>query len=97
MISTVALAVGMDPSFFNGELQALKCEGYFVVAASTTKEAACLFRDGDFDIVLIGNSIPFESRERLAALIRTNGSKIPLVFAEQKERQKLDTGILKPS
>jgi len=37
------------------------------------------FRDGDFDLILLGDSIPADSRERLTYLIRASGSRIPVV------------------
>jgi hypothetical protein len=47
------------------------------------REAIVQFRDGAYDLILLGHSIPIESRERLAFLIRTSGSRIPVVcFAD---------------
>ena len=43
------------------------------------REAIVQFRDGDFDLILLGYSIPIESQERLTFLIRASGSRIPVV------------------
>jgi len=35
------------------------------------------FKVGDFDLVLLGSSIPAEHKERLTGLVRTSGSRTP--------------------
>jgi hypothetical protein len=37
------------------------------------------FKVGDFDLVLLGSSIPAEPKERLTGLVRTSGSRTPVV------------------
>ena len=37
------------------------------------------FKVGDFDLVLLGSSIPAEHKERLTGLVRTSGSRTPVV------------------
>jgi hypothetical protein len=36
------------------------------------------FKGGDFDLILLGN-LPVESRERLTFLVRSSGSRVPVV------------------
>jgi|ERR1035437_3721934 hypothetical protein len=47
--------------------------------AGSIGEAISLFRAIDVDLVLLGDSISGESRERLAFLIRASGSRVPVV------------------
>jgi hypothetical protein len=79
MSLTVVLAAGLDKSLLTNQSSAWQSAGYLVTFAGSIKEAISLFRDGDFDLVLLGNSIPADSRERLAFLIRASGSQIPVV------------------
>jgi len=36
------------------------------------------FRAGDFDLVLLGHSVPAEARERLTFLVRTTAAHVPV-------------------
>ena len=79
MSLTVVLAVGLDSSLVTNQASVWQSPGYSVTFAGSIREAISLFRDGDFDMVLLGSSIPADSRERLAFLIRASGSRIPVV------------------
>jgi hypothetical protein len=46
---------------------------------ASIREAIVQFRDGYFDLILLGHSIPVESRERITFLIRASDSRIPVV------------------
>ena len=50
-----------------------------MVPARSIRDAIVQFRDGDFDLILLGHSLPAESREKLTFIIRSSGSQIPLV------------------
>ena len=76
---TVVLAVGLDSSHLASQTSAWQSAGYFVTSAASIGDAIVHFRDGDFDLVLLGHSIPADSRERLTFLIRATGSRIPVV------------------
>jgi hypothetical protein len=76
---TVILAVGLDPSLPTAQNAAWKSAGYIVISVGTIKEAIDHFRAGDFDLVLLGNSISLENKERLTFLIRSSGSRTPVV------------------
>jgi len=75
----VVLAVGLDSWLLESQRTAWKSEGYFVISAASAKEAISHFKAGDFDLVLLGHSIPIEARERLTFLIRSTGSRTPVV------------------
>ena len=76
---TVVLAVGLDPSLPTAKNAVWKSAGYIVISVGTIKEAIDHFKAGDFDLVLLGNSISLENKERLTFLIRSSGSRTPVV------------------
>ena len=82
MTSTVVLTVGLESSFFRGQSLAWQSAGYSITSAWSIREAINLLHDIDFDIVLLGHSLTFESRERLAFLIRASGSRVPVACLE---------------
>jgi DNA-binding response OmpR family regulator len=76
---TVILAVGLDPLIATAQGAAWKSAGYIVISVTSIKKAIDHFRAGDFDLVLLGNSISLESKERLTFLIRSSGSHTPVI------------------
>ncbi|MGA2850238.1 MAG: hypothetical protein ABSE46_14685 [Terracidiphilus sp.] len=76
---TVVLAVGLDSLEVDMHLATWKSSGLFVIGAATVQEAIGHFKGGDFDLVLLGDSLPFEKKERLTYLIRASGSQVPVV------------------
>ena len=65
MSVTVALAVGVDPSLLMASDPVWKSGAYVVISAGSVEEAIRHFKAGDFDIVLHGQLIPAEKREKL--------------------------------
>ena len=76
---TVVLAVGLDSSLLASQSSVWQSAGYLVTSAESIREAVAHFRNGDFDLVLLGRLIPADSRERLTFLIRASGSRTPVV------------------
>jgi DNA-binding NtrC family response regulator len=76
----VVLAIGVDSSLLEIQSSAWKSSGYIITFAWSVKDAITHFRYGDFDLVLLGNSLPADSRERLIFLIRGAGSRVPVFF-----------------
>jgi DNA-binding NtrC family response regulator len=76
---TVVLAIGLDQASLDAQRIALRSGGYFVSTFSSIGAAMEQFQEGDYDLVLIGKSIPAESRERLTMMIRATGSSVPVV------------------
>jgi DNA-binding response OmpR family regulator len=74
----VVLAIGVDPSLLEIRSSDWRSSGYIVTFAWSIKDAIAHFRYGDFDLVLLGNTLPAESRERLTFLIRASGSQVPV-------------------
>jgi CheY-like chemotaxis protein len=77
MSLTLALSVGLDSLVIAARIELLLSEGYIVVSAFSLKEAVDRFLTGDFDLVLLDNSLPAKDRDRLTCLIRASGSRIP--------------------
>ena len=75
----VVLAVDVDSWMLASHIVEWRSAGFIVLAANTMKEAFDHFRNGDFDLVLLGHSLSVESKERLTYLIRTSGSRTPVV------------------
>jgi hypothetical protein len=74
MAITVVLAVCLDPMHLGTQGAVWGSKGYVFLAANSVKEAINQFKAGDFDLVLLGQSIPADSRERLTSQIRATGS-----------------------
>lgn len=79
MSLTVVLAVGLDSSLLAGQSSVWQSAGFIVTSTGSIREAIGHIRDGDFDLILLGHSIPIDSWERLTFLIRANGSRTPVV------------------
>jgi hypothetical protein len=79
MSLTVVLAVGLDSWLLATQTTLWRSDGFVVITAGSIHEAIDHFRAGDFDLVLLGDSISLESKERLTFLIRASGSQTPVV------------------
>jgi DNA-binding NtrC family response regulator len=79
MSLTVVLAVGLDSSLLASLSSVWQSAGFIVASTGSISDAIIQIRDGDFDLVLLGHSIPTDSRERLTFQIRANGLRTPVV------------------
>ena len=79
MPHTLVLAVGRDPVLLETRSQVLQAAGYTVIPERSLKKALAMFREGDFDLVLLCHSIPAQERERLTRLLREHSSRTPIV------------------
>jgi DNA-binding response OmpR family regulator len=75
----VVLAVGLDSSLLTAQSSVWKSADYVITPTGSIRDAIERFRTGDFDLVLLGHSIPIEHRKRLAFLIRASGARTPVV------------------
>jgi hypothetical protein len=73
------LAVGLDSSLLASQSSVWKSAGYFVTSAGSIRDAIDQFQGVSFDLFLLGDSIPIDSRERLTFLIRSSIPTIPIV------------------
>src|SRR6185503_3134932 len=76
---TVVLAVGLDTTLLEEQISDWLSAGLFITSAGSIREAIVHFKNGDFDLVLLGCSIPSDGRERLTFLLRASGSRVPVV------------------
>ena len=79
MSQKVVLAVGVDSWLLATHSVAWRPAGFVVLSALTVRDAFDDFKAGDFDLVLLGQSLSVESKERLTFLIRSSGSRTPVV------------------
>jgi hypothetical protein len=56
--------------------------GFTVTSVNSIQEAIYQFRYGDFDLVILGDDLSAEKKERLMFLLRASGSKVPVVSPE---------------
>jgi hypothetical protein len=75
----VLLCIGLNPSLLKLQRATWKSAGCVVTSATTIQKAIVSIAAGDFDLVLLGERLPIEDRERLAFLIRSTGSAVPIV------------------
>jgi CheY-like chemotaxis protein len=75
---TVVLAVGMNSWLLTAHSVVWRTAGYIVLSAGTIQEAISQFKSGDFDLVLLDDSISNENKERLTFFIRASGSQTPV-------------------
>jgi hypothetical protein len=79
MPTAVILCVGVDLSLSRSESRVWQSAGYRMTAVGSIRDALDYIRYGDFDVVLMGDSIRLGERERLTFLIRASGSRVPVV------------------
>jgi hypothetical protein len=75
----VVLAVGLDSWLLATHSTSWRSKGCIVIVAGSIQEAIDDFKAGDFDLVLLGDSISLENKKRLAFLIRASGSHTPVI------------------
>lgn len=71
--------MGSDPSVLETRELVLRSAGYSVVSAVSVKEAVCLFKGGDYDVIVLCHSLTAKECERLTGAVRASGSRIPIV------------------
>lgn len=79
MPQALVLSVGLDPQLLGTRNLILESAGYIVVSTYSMREAVDRFQQGDFDLVLLCQSIPAKERDRLTRWIRACGSRIPVI------------------
>jgi CheY-like chemotaxis protein len=87
MAETLILSVDLDPLLLYARESVLRSEGYITVSATSVKEAFQRFREGDFDLMILGNTLPAKDRERLTCLIRASGSRMPIASISSTPRE----------
>jgi DNA-binding response OmpR family regulator len=75
----VILAVAVDSWLLASSSIAWESAGFIVRSTVSISEAIQHFKSGDFDLVLLGHSLTDDRKERLTFLIRSTGSRTPVV------------------
>jgi len=73
------LAVGNDSVVLATRTAVLRTAGYLVDTVESASEAIARFHNGDFDLVLICHSVPTGERDWLTRVIRSTGSRTPIL------------------
>lgn len=88
MALTLVLSIGLDVELLSTRNLVLQSAGYLVVPAYSLKEAVDRFQDGDFDLVLLCQSIPTKEKDRLTCWIRASGSRVPVLSVSASPCQR---------
>lgn len=88
MALTLILSISLDVELLSTRNLVLQSAGYLVVAAYSLKEAVDRFQDGDFDLVLLCQSIPTKEKDRLTCWIRASGSRVPVLSVSASPCQR---------
>jgi hypothetical protein len=96
------LAIGMDLSSYRTAdqvWQSSDCHvtrqvwhsnGYFVTPLDSVANALDCIRNGDFDLVLLGNSVPLYDKKRLSVFIRSLGSRVRVISVAETPQDCAD-------
>ena len=84
MAFTVVLSVGLDSGLLRARNLVLQSAGYIVVSAHSVKEAVGQFQVGDFDLVLLCQTIPAKERDGLTWWMRASRPGTPVVSVSGK-------------
>ena len=88
MAITTVLAVGLDSWQLAVQSSELRSAGFVFTSVMSSREAIEHFQAGDFDLVLLGHSIPMDQKERLTFLIRASAPSIPVVCIAKSPRRR---------
>lgn len=83
MLPALILSVGHDLTLLDTRSQVLRAVGHAVVKTTSIKEAAEHLQTGDFDLVVLCHSVPANLREKFIHSIRTQGSRVPVIFVSK--------------
>ncbi len=91
----VILDAGRDPHHSRKRDQALSAAGYKVVTAHNSPDIINNLFEGDFDVVILCNSLPNDERRRLAGIIKSYSPSTPvIVLADTANSAEYDYGTL---
>jgi DNA-binding response OmpR family regulator len=87
------LSAGHDPDLLKQRNAQLAAAGFKVASASHSCEVVDKLLNGDFDLVLLCDSMPDEDRRRLARIIRSYSPSTPVVLISSEESAQCEPGI----
>ena len=79
MVPGVILYAGRDQALLQTRRLILQEQGYVVEVCDNTEEFVGKFLDGDFDLVLLCNSLRDGERERLCSLVHRFSQRTPVL------------------
>jgi len=91
------LSAGRDPNLLNQRSAMLRQAGYEVVVAGNSPQLVNRLFNGDFDLVLLCDSIRAEERRRLTAIVKGHTPSTPVLLVAQAEdaaERPIDDGIV---
>jgi DNA-binding NtrC family response regulator len=96
MVSGVILYAGRDLGLVQTRRLVLEQAGYVVDLCDNTEDCIRKFLEGDFDLVLLCNSLRDGERERLSSLVRRFSARTPVIcvcsLPEEMREGSLCTG-----
>jgi len=87
------LYAGRDPELVRQWTKPLTMAGYRVVAVIDPLEIIGKLFSGEFDLILLCESLPKAERGRLARLARDHGPSIPILIIDEQEGMDYDLGV----
>lgn len=91
-MATVILSAGRDPQVSKNRSRALTAAGFQVVVATTAPEIINRLFNGDFDVVVLCNSIPNDERRKLAGIIKSYSPSTPVIVISEMYGREYDYG-----
>ncbi len=79
MLSGVILYAGRDHGLVQSRRLVLEQSGYVVELCDNSEDCVRKFLEGDYDLVLLCNSLRDSERERLSSLVRRFSSRTPVL------------------
>jgi len=84
------LYVSYDDKMLIARRALLEQQGYLVSSALGFREAMAACSEGNFNLFVLGHSIPYQDKERLIAVFRNN-SGAPILSLWRQHERVLDT------
>jgi DNA-binding NtrC family response regulator len=88
----VILSAGRDSQIALKRSEALKTFGYHTVTASTASEVINKLFNGDFDVVILCNSLPDAERRKLAGIVKSYSPSTPVIIVADTAGAQYDYG-----
>lgn len=86
------LSAGRDPHLLKRRNAQLLAAGFKVASATDSYEVVEKLLNGDFDLVLLCDSMAEQDRERLARIISSYAPSTPVVLISSTEEAEQDSG-----
>ena len=88
------LSAGHDSVVLKRRNAVITAAGYSVASATDSHEAVDKLLNGDFDLVVLCQSIPDDDRRRLARIISSYSPSTPIIMVSQGQRDDYEFGTL---